>query len=199
MCLAMLLSGATKTGWGSVASSPDTLTKHDVVRLEAYSKNLVDHHLVTDLLPRIADKFFFGNSTKSGSTDNDDEGESSGKEISLSALQQALLVGLGFQMKTVDELAIEFNLPPTQLLAMMNKAVRKVATAVRKSTSEGNEDGFEGAVAKLSKVSTGTMVSVPKTKSASDDAPVESESSKKKPQKNFGRRPESKHKRSKKD
>lgn len=34
------------------------LTKYDVKRLEMYSKNLVDYHLIVDLIPAIAKMYF---------------------------------------------------------------------------------------------------------------------------------------------
>ena len=39
---------------------------------------------------------------------------------------QAILVGLGLQHKSVEELEKELQLPPNQLLAMFNKIVKKV-------------------------------------------------------------------------
>jgi N-acetyltransferase 10 len=34
------------------------LTKYDVKRLEMYSKNLVDYHLIMDLIPSLARLYF---------------------------------------------------------------------------------------------------------------------------------------------
>lgn len=34
------------------------VTGHDLLRLEKYSKNLADRHLITDILPHIASLFF---------------------------------------------------------------------------------------------------------------------------------------------
>lgn len=39
---------------------------------------------------------------------------------------QAILVGLGLQHKTVDELSTEIDLPSTQLLGLFNRTIRKV-------------------------------------------------------------------------
>ena len=38
---------------------------------------------------------------------------------------QAILLGLGLQRKSVDELAEELNLPATQLLGLFNRLIRK--------------------------------------------------------------------------
>ena len=53
-------------------------------------------------------------------------------EVNLSRLQMAVLICLGLQHKNVDDLATEFRLPSTQVLALFNKAVRKLVTAMNK-------------------------------------------------------------------
>ena len=78
--------------------------------------------MITDLLPRLAEIYFFSPMEE---------------RISLSALQQALLVGLGLQLKSVDKLSIELNLPVQQILAMLNKAIRKFSKAVIRLSGHG--------------------------------------------------------------
>jgi N-acetyltransferase 10 len=89
------------------------LSLQDIQRLGAYSKNMVDFRLITDLLPAIAKLYFFGHL---------------GGGVRLSALQCALLVGLGMQNKQLDGISTELQVPTTQLLAMLNKCVRKVVS-----------------------------------------------------------------------
>ncbi|KAH9251136.1 hypothetical protein BASA81_011035 [Batrachochytrium salamandrivorans] len=108
LCLAVLTCGAKQS-----KRSLLKLTARDQTRLEAYSRNLVDFHFITDLLPVLAERYFFGGKDET---------------LVLSALQQALLVGLGLQMKTVEVLSVELGLPVSQLLAMLNKAIRKFAS-----------------------------------------------------------------------
>jgi len=72
--------------------------RDDAKRLEAYASNLVDFHLVADLTPRLAELVVQGRI-----------------EITLSALQMALLVGLGLQRKDVDALSLEFKIPAQQV------------------------------------------------------------------------------------
>lgn len=91
------------------------LTPHDLKRLELYGRNLCDHHLVTDLLPIVARLYFLGRF---------------GPELNLSSVQAALLCGVGLQNKTVDGLTSELGLPSNQVLAMFNKAVRKLSIAL---------------------------------------------------------------------
>lgn len=40
---------------------------------------------------------------------------------------QAILIGLGLQYKTADELATELELPTTQLLGLFNRTMRKMS------------------------------------------------------------------------
>lgn len=121
LCLAVLTCGAKQS-----KQSLGRLTPSDQTRLEAYGRNLVDFHFITDLLPVLAERYFFGGGGKD--------------ELVLSALQQALLVGLGLQMKTVEALSVELGLPVSQLLAMLNKAIRKFASVKSGEAKEGAED-----------------------------------------------------------
>ncbi|KFD48287.1 hypothetical protein M514_10864 [Trichuris suis] len=81
---------------------------YDLKRLEMYSQNLVDHHLITDLLPFLA-RLFFTRKIK----------------VDLSTLQAGILMALGLQHKTVDDIVKEMNLPSSQILALFNRIVRK--------------------------------------------------------------------------
>jgi N-acetyltransferase 10 len=72
---------------------------------------------VRDLIPTVAHLFFFGRL---------------GPELRLSQLQCAILLGMGLQSKTIDQLAKETTLPAGQLLAMFNKSVRKISKCLQK-------------------------------------------------------------------
>lgn len=67
----------------------------DLKRLESYSKNLVDFHLVMDLVPAIARLYFYV--LPPGA-------------LNLSPVQAALLVGVGLQHKSIDQLQFDLNL-----------------------------------------------------------------------------------------
>ena len=71
------------------------ITLFDLKRLESYSKNLVDFHLIMDLIPALARLYF--SVLPLG-------------VISLSPVQAAILVGLGLQHKTIDSLQHDLNL-----------------------------------------------------------------------------------------
>ncbi|CAL7945133.1 unnamed protein product [Xylocopa violacea] len=84
-------------------------TSYDLKRLAMYSNNMVDYHLIMDLLPSLARLYFLNMMP----------------DTHLSAVQSAILLGLGLQHKTVDKLAEELDLPPTQLLSLFNRTIRK--------------------------------------------------------------------------
>ena len=90
------------------------LTPHDLQRLELYSRNLCDHHLISDLIPSLAQLYFTSRM---------------GADFRLSSVQSALLCGIGLQHKSVDNLTSELRLPINQVLAMFNKAVKKMSVA----------------------------------------------------------------------
>ncbi|XP_041853106.1 RNA cytidine acetyltransferase [Melanotaenia boesemani] len=82
---------------------------YDLKRLELYSRSMVDYHLVMDLIPTVARMFFL---KQLG-------------DVSLSAAQCALLLGIGLQHKSVDELEKEIDLPSSQLMGLFNRLIRK--------------------------------------------------------------------------
>ena len=88
------------------------LSHHDLKRLELYSRNMVDHHMIIDTLPTLAMLFFQGRFPTS---------------CRLSHLQVAILLSIGLQRKSVDSIATELNLPANQVLAFFNKTVRKLS------------------------------------------------------------------------
>jgi N-acetyltransferase 10 len=85
-------------------------------RLRAYVQNLVDYHLITDLLPTLARLYFLRYLPA---------------DVRLSHLMEAILLGLGLLHRGVDGLSRELGVAPEQLLAMFNKVVRKITGAIR--------------------------------------------------------------------
>lgn len=92
------------------------LNLYDLKRLEAYSKNMVDFHLIIDLLPSLARMFFSKKFSKS---------------LKFSYSQAAILMGMGLQHKNVENVSKELNLPVAQVLALFNKAIRKITSHIR--------------------------------------------------------------------
>ncbi|XP_078077187.1 RNA cytidine acetyltransferase [Mustelus asterias] len=85
-------------------------TPYDLKRLEMYSRRMVDYHLIMDMMPSISQLYFLN--------------QLSG--ISLSVAQSALLLGVGLQHKSVDQLEKEIDLPSSQLMGLFNRLIRKV-------------------------------------------------------------------------
>uniref|UniRef100_A0A670HTS1 RNA cytidine acetyltransferase n=1 Tax=Podarcis muralis TaxID=64176 RepID=A0A670HTS1_PODMU len=83
---------------------------YDLKRLEMYSRNMVDYHLIMDMIPAIS-KMYFLNQLG---------------DMTLSATQSALLLGIGLQHKSVDQLEKELELPSGQLMGLFNRSIRKV-------------------------------------------------------------------------
>ncbi|KAI6114088.1 GNAT acetyltransferase 2-domain-containing protein [Pisolithus sp. B1] len=86
------------------------MTPYDLKRLESYANNMLDYHVIIDLLPIIAALFF---------------GKRLG-DVSLSAVQASILLGMGLQRKSVEELEQELSLPVSQTLALFVKLIRKI-------------------------------------------------------------------------
>ena len=105
------------------------LTPHDLQRLELYSRNLCDHHLISDLVPSLAQLYFTSRM---------------GPGFRLSSVQAALLCGMGLQHKGVDDLTAELGLPINQTLAMFNKAVKKMSLAFHNLLVEEESRGLLG-------------------------------------------------------
>lgn len=83
---------------------------YDLKRLEMYSHNMVDYHLIMDMVPNLARMFFLNQMG----------------DISLSAAQSALFLGIGLQHKSLDQLEKELELPSSQLMGLFNRIIRKV-------------------------------------------------------------------------
>ena len=95
------------------------LSKSDLKRLEMYSQNMVDYHLIMDLLQPLARLFFL---SRIGSI--------------ISKVQQAILLGMGLQMKSVDTLEKELDLPASQILGHLIRMIGNFSKVniVRSST-----------------------------------------------------------------
>lgn len=101
------------------------MSPFDLKRLDSYANNMLDYHVILDLLPRISEAFFLGRIKQ---------------DVKLSGVQQALLCAIGLQRKLLEDVEKELGLGTSQLLAMFVKVIRKVSTHFRSLT--------EGAIAK---------------------------------------------------
>ncbi|KNE71131.1 hypothetical protein AMAG_15800 [Allomyces macrogynus ATCC 38327] len=118
-------NAAQVTGRGLTASTVDDLfTPHDLKRLDSYAGNLLDYHVILDLVPTLADTYFARGLgfPGSGATAG---GAADAVGVELSGLQQSLLLGLGLQRKSITDLEKEYSLPASQLMALFLKIMRK--------------------------------------------------------------------------
>lgn len=88
----------------------------DLKRLDSYANNMLDYHVILDMLPSIATLYFAGRLRT---------------QLKMSGVQVALLLAVGLQRKEFSEVEKELNLSSSQLMAMFVKIIRKVATAFR--------------------------------------------------------------------
>ncbi|PLN78094.1 putative nucleolar ATPase Kre33 [Aspergillus taichungensis] len=88
----------------------------DLKRLDSYANNLLDYHVILDMVPTIAEYYF--------------SGRLNGR-VSLSGVQQSILLAIGSQRKNLESLQSELSLPSSQLLAMFLKIVRKMSSHFR--------------------------------------------------------------------
>ncbi|XP_040574778.1 RNA cytidine acetyltransferase [Lepeophtheirus salmonis] len=100
-----------------VSDLDNFVTPYDLKRLELYAKNMADYHLIVDLLPSLARLFFLYR------LDN----------FKLSAMQKVILVGMGLQNKTVDDLVTDLELVGTQIMGLFNKMIRKLMNALNET------------------------------------------------------------------
>ena len=103
-----------------------SVSLYDLKRLEKYSNNLIDYHLIMDLLPSLAKLYFTTNLCR---------------ECNLSVAQLSILICFGLQHKTVEETAKELTLEPSQVLGLFIRSIAKLTKHLRKieeQTIEGN-------------------------------------------------------------
>ncbi|OAP63200.1 hypothetical protein AYL99_02427 [Fonsecaea erecta] len=120
----------------------------DLARLESYANNLLDYHVILDLLPALAYLYFTGRLKLPPCN------------VSLSGVQQSILLAIGLQRKDLSEVEKELNLPSNQLLAMFVKVVRKISTALRAVVS-GEVDASLGEKKEVEINGEGAVQSIP--------------------------------------
>jgi N-acetyltransferase 10 len=98
-------------------------SSHDFQRLELYSRNLVDHHMILDLIPRLAELFFQGRLLSAR----------------VSVLQAAIFLSIGLQHREMEEISSELDLPTNQVMAFFNKTVRKIVAYLRREIEKEAE------------------------------------------------------------
>ncbi|WWC88412.1 uncharacterized protein L201_003323 [Kwoniella dendrophila CBS 6074] len=87
------------------------ITPFDMKRLESYSDSMLDYHVILDLVPILSNLFF---------------NKRLSEDCTLAAAQQAILLALGLQRKSVEVLETELGITSTQCLALFGKILRKL-------------------------------------------------------------------------
>lgn len=100
-------------------------TPYDLKRLESYSNNMLDYHVIIDMIPTIAELYFRGEMPA---------------DIKLSGVQSAILLGIGLQRKSIDELQKELSLASNQVLALFVKIIRKMSQYFAKVEAKAYEE-----------------------------------------------------------
>ena len=88
------------------------LSPFDLKRLESYANNMLDYHVVLDLIPTLATLYFTGRLPS----------------VKLTGVQSSILLAVGLQRKDLSDVEKELSLPSTQLLAMFIKIMRKLSS-----------------------------------------------------------------------
>jgi len=98
------------SNWLSIDELRRQFSPYDLRRLESYSRNLLDYHVIVDLLPTLGNLYF-----------------QQRIPVGFAYSQAAILLCCALQHKSVDQVTEELNLPSSQVLALFNKAMRKLS------------------------------------------------------------------------
>ncbi|KAK9245310.1 GNAT acetyltransferase 2-domain-containing protein [Lipomyces tetrasporus] len=123
-------TGVKENSYISKNDLDSLFSPYDLKRLESYANNLLDYHVIVDLLPPIA-QLYFQNKFRAIISEGTELQDQEEEEVKLSAIQSTILLGIGLQKKDVTALEKELNLPSNQVLAMFAKSVRKISSFVR--------------------------------------------------------------------
>lgn len=109
--------------------------QHDLQRLEAYTRNQVEYRLILDLTTDLSKLLFEGKMN----------------DVAIDPIQKAILLGIGLQNKTLDQLSEEFNIQVNQILAKFYDCVKKMS----KKLESINESTIEKTMIRESSLNTG--------------------------------------------
>jgi len=98
------------------------ISTFDLKRLESYAKNLIDFHLIVDLVPRLA-KLYFSRELDC--------------VLRMSYVQASVFLAIGLQYKNIEEISKDLGgLKPNQILPQLNKTIKKFTNVFRKLYEE---------------------------------------------------------------
>lgn len=97
----------------------------DLKRLDKYSDQMLDYHVIMDMLPTIATLYFSGRLKPA---------------VSLSRIQQLILLAVGLQRKAIEDMEKELPVASSQILGLFVKIMRKISTHFRSLIEEAVAD-----------------------------------------------------------
>ncbi|KAI1004518.1 RNA cytidine acetyltransferase [Podosphaera aphanis] len=100
------------------------MSPFDLKRLESYANNMLDYHVILDLVPDLSLAYFKGQLKPS---------------IKLTGIQSSILLAVGLQCKDLSAIEPELSLPASQLLAMFIKIMRKMSSHFSTLVSNAHE------------------------------------------------------------
>ncbi|KAF9110194.1 hypothetical protein BGX27_006660 [Mortierella sp. AM989] len=109
---------------------------YDLKRLEGYANQMLDYHVILDLVPQVASIWFDGRVDNSG--------------FKLTNIQAALLLAIGLQRKTMDDFEKEIGLSASQLLAFFIKMIRKFSELFKEQKTLAYTEEINNARATIS-------------------------------------------------
>lgn len=104
-----------------------SISLYDLKRLEKYSNNLIDYHLIIDLLPSVAKLYFTTNLCR---------------DCNLSVAQLSILICFGLQHKTVEVTSKELTLEPSQVLGLFIRSIAKLTKHLKKIEEQSIESSL---------------------------------------------------------
>ena len=113
-------------------------TSFDLKRLDSYSQNLLDYHVILDLVCDLAKCYFMGRLERTNVADQSEK-----NQVKLSAVQSAILAGIGLQKKSVEDLEKDLGLPVSQILALFAKSMRKSSVYLHTIVEKGFAEEIE--------------------------------------------------------
>ena len=121
---------------GEIISTLTKVHRHfsafDLKRLESYSQNMLDYHVIIDLVYPLSRLYFLGLFQSPGED-----------ALKLSAVQSAILIGMGLQKKTVEQIEQDLSISVSQILALFAKSIRKFSIYLNKIVEQGVTEQVE--------------------------------------------------------
>ena len=108
------------------------ITPYDIGRLKSFTNNMVEYRLILDTVPTLARLFFL---FQAGGLET----------LTLSPIQRGILIGLGLQFKTVDELATELDLDGKQVLGKFRDMMRQIVKTIEDTKSKAIKNNILAA------------------------------------------------------